>query len=146
MWLVSSLREAAWFTERKNITHQTIIACSNSKMETLRKVWNMFKVNNKDTRRRQWLWTHFTTFSTISIDFEQVKVCCKCKIFQKTRNWKRHLSQKIAHHLLELSTMTPLSTEKLSVGKPAIFHARILIGSPNILLSAKSWEQGIPRL
>ena len=47
------------------------------------------------------------------------------------------------YHLLELSTMTPLSTEKLSVGKPAMFHALILIGSPRVLLREKSSEHGI---
>jgi len=51
----------------------------------------------------------------------------------------------IHYHLLELSTMTPLSTEKLSVGNPAIFHARILMGSPRTLLSEKSFEQLIPK-
>ena len=49
------------------------------------------------------------------------------------------------YHLRELSTMTPLSTEKLSVGKPAMFHARILIGSPSTLLNEKSFEQLMPR-
>ena len=39
--------------------------------------------------------------------------------------------------------MTPLSTENVSVGKPAMFQARILMGSPNILLNVKSFEQGI---
>jgi len=29
----------------------------------------------------------------------------------------------LAYHLRELATMTPLSTEKLSRGKPAMFHA-----------------------
>lgn len=49
------------------------------------------------------------------------------------------------YHRLELSTMTPLSIEKLSVGSPLMFHARILIGSPRILLNEKSCEQGIPK-
>ena len=49
------------------------------------------------------------------------------------------------HHLLELSTITPLSTEKLSVGNPEMFQARILIGSPSTLLNANSLEQLIPR-
>ena len=37
----------------------------------------------------------------------------------------------------ELSTITPLSTEKPSVGKPAIFHALILIKSPKVALNEK---------
>lgn len=41
--------------------------------------------------------------------------------------------------------MTPLSTEKLSVGRPAMFQARILIGSPSTLLNEKSLEQLMPR-
>ena len=40
--------------------------------------------------------------------------------------------------------MIPLSTEKVSVGRPAIFHARIATGSPNVVISEKSEEQGIP--
>lgn len=39
--------------------------------------------------------------------------------------------------------MTPLSTEKTSVGKPAIFQALIFIGSPRVLLKEKVSEQGI---
>lgn len=39
--------------------------------------------------------------------------------------------------------MTPLSTEKTSVGKPAIFQALIFIGSPRVLLKEKLSEQGI---
>ena len=45
------------------------------------------------------------------------------------------------YHLLELATITPLSTEKLSVGRPAIFQALILIGSPRLLLKLNSFEQ-----
>jgi hypothetical protein len=50
------------------------------------------------------------------------------------------------HHRLALSTITPLSMENESVGKPAIFHARIFIGSPRVLLSEKSDEHEIPLL
>lgn len=39
--------------------------------------------------------------------------------------------------------MTPLSTENMSVGKPAIFQALIFIGSPRVLLKEKFSEQGI---
>ena len=52
-------------------------------------------------------------------------------------NWK------VTYHLLVLSTMTPLSMEKESVGRPAIFHALILMAWPNVLLSEKSSEQGM---
>jgi len=48
-----------------------------------------------------------------------------------------------SYHLLELLTITPLSMEKLSVGRPAIFQALILIGSPSVLLREKSSEDGI---
>lgn len=47
------------------------------------------------------------------------------------------------YHLLALATITPLSMEKVSLGKPAMFQALILIGSPSVLVSEKSWEQGI---
>lgn len=49
----------------------------------------------------------------------------------------------MTHHLRELLTMTPLSMEKLSVGRPAMFHARILMGSPSVLLREKSSEDGM---
>ena len=49
----------------------------------------------------------------------------------------------MTHHLLELLTMTPLSMEKLSVGRPAMFQALILMGSPNVLLREKSSEDGM---
>ena len=52
----------------------------------------------------------------------------------------------VTYHRLALSTMTPLSMEKASVGKPAMFQARIFIGSPRVLLSEKSVEQEIPLL
>lgn len=39
--------------------------------------------------------------------------------------------------------MTPLSMENASVGRPAMFHALILIAWPNVLLSEKSSEQGM---
>jgi hypothetical protein len=38
--------------------------------------------------------------------------------------------------------MTPLSTEKLSRGSPAMFHAWILIGSPSVLVNEYSDEHG----
>ena len=38
--------------------------------------------------------------------------------------------------------MTPLSMEKESVGRPAMFQALILIGSPNVLLRLKSLLHG----
>ena len=47
------------------------------------------------------------------------------------------------YHLLELATMTPLSIEKLSRGKPKMFQAWIFIGSPKVLLSENSCEHGI---
>ena len=40
--------------------------------------------------------------------------------------------------------MTPLSIEKLSLGKPAMFQACILIGSPRVLLRENSAEHGKP--
>ena len=39
--------------------------------------------------------------------------------------------------------MTPLSIEKASLGRPAMFHAWILIGSPRVRVREKSLEQGI---
>ena len=39
--------------------------------------------------------------------------------------------------------MTPLSMEKVSVGRPAMFQALILIGSPRVLLNENSSEHGI---
>lgn len=47
------------------------------------------------------------------------------------------------HHLRELLTITALSMEKASLGRPAIFQALILMGSPKVLLSEKSSEDGI---
>jgi len=47
----------------------------------------------------------------------QVHVLVKTKKFPKVYN------NLCAYHLRELATMTPLSTEKLSRGKPAMFHA-----------------------
>jgi hypothetical protein len=46
-------------------------------------------------------------------------------------------------HLLELFTIIPLSTEKLSTGKPAICQLLILTGSPRVTLREKFSEQGI---
>ena len=40
--------------------------------------------------------------------------------------------------------MIPLSTEKLSVGRPEMFHSRILTGSPRVELRENSSERGIP--
>lgn len=39
--------------------------------------------------------------------------------------------------------MTPLSMENESVGRPAMFHALILIAWPSVLLNEKSSEQGM---
>ncbi len=44
-----------------------------------------------------------------------------------------------------LMTM-PLSMEKESLGRPAIFHALILTCSPSMVLKENSSEQGMPRL
>ncbi len=43
----------------------------------------------------------------------------------------------------ELFTMIPLSIEKASTGKPAICQARILTGSPRVLVNENVSEQGI---
>jgi len=43
-----------------------------------------------------------------------------------------------------LLMMIPLSTEKASVGSPAIFQLRIFTGSPSVALREKSSEHGIP--
>ena len=54
---------------------QQKLTCSKATIETLEKVWNMFKVNNKDTRT-----TSMTSFSSVSIvKFEQVNVCWEIK-------------------------------------------------------------------
>ena len=37
-----------------------------------------------------------------------------------------------------------LSTEKLSVGKPAMFQLRICTGSPSVWISENSLEHGMP--
>ena len=39
--------------------------------------------------------------------------------------------------------MTPLSMLKLSLGRPAMFHAWILIGSPSVLVRENPELQGI---
>ena len=39
--------------------------------------------------------------------------------------------------------MTALSMEKESRGRPAMFHAWILMGSPSVTVSEKSFELGI---
>lgn|SRR6218665_9278 len=52
------------------------------------------------------------------------------------------LKEETSYHLLELATMTPLSMEKLSRGRPAMFHAWILIGSPNVLIREYSPDIG----
>ena len=39
--------------------------------------------------------------------------------------------------------MTPLSMEKESLGRPEMFHARILIGSPRVLLREKLLDDGM---
>ena len=50
-----------------------IVTCSKSTIEILKKVWNMFKVYNKNSRTTSVWW--FTTFCSVSIvDFEQVNV------------------------------------------------------------------------
>ena len=46
-------------------------------------------------------------------------------------------------HLLELDTMMPLSTLKLSTGRPAMFQSRIFTGSPRVAASEKVCEHGI---
>ena len=63
-------------------TQQTF-NCSKSTMGTIKQVWNMVKVNNKNSRTTpdvvavSLLLTLniLQTFSMISIDFEQVNVC-----------------------------------------------------------------------
>jgi hypothetical protein len=47
-------------------------------------------------------------------------------------------------HLRALETMMPLSTEKLSAGSPAIFHALMTTGSPSVAISEKFSAQGMP--
>lgn len=39
--------------------------------------------------------------------------------------------------------MTPLSIEKVSLGRPAMFQALILMGSPSVLLREKSSDDGM---
>ena len=56
-------------------------------IETIKKVWDMLKVNNKDSRMTSltsfwslyyyYLWTYFKRFSSVStVILEQVNVCC----------------------------------------------------------------------
>ena len=59
--------------------------CPNSIIKTPKKIWNMPKVNNNDTRMKSkkslscfnyQLWTQFTLFSIKSVaEFGQVNVC-----------------------------------------------------------------------
>ena len=46
-------------------------------------------------------------------------------------------------HLRALSTIIPLSTEKESTGRPAMFQARILTGLPSVAFKEKDSEHGI---
>ena len=73
-------------------TTQVRFTCSKTIIETLaKKVWNMFKVNNKNTRTTSltsfWrfyclLWTYFTPFTSVSInDFEQVMLAGYLHVF-----------------------------------------------------------------
>merc|ERR1719187_29864 len=48
-------------------------------------------------------------------------------------------------HRLALLIMIAFSTEKLSVGSPAIFQDRILTESPRMWTKENSSEHGIPR-
>lgn len=60
--------------------------------------------------------------------------------------WKEaedFISATQTHHLRELLTMTPLSIEKESLGRPAMFQALILMGSPRVLLREKSSDDGM---
>lgn len=59
------------------------------------------------------------------------------------KTFKKQCYALCTDHLLELATITPLSMEKASLGRPKMFHAWILIGSPMVLLREKSLEQGI---
>ena len=61
---------------------QETFNCSKSTMETLKKVWNMVKVNNKNSRTimPDVVVVYFTPFFMVSIiDFEQVNVCVVLK-------------------------------------------------------------------
>lgn len=49
----------------------------------------------------------------------------------------------ISGHLLALSTTIPLSTEKESTGRPAMFHARIFTGLPSVAFKENDSEHGI---
>ena len=61
---------------------------------------------------------------------------------KNTSKWLLWGSIMSGHRWL-LSTMIPLSTEKLSTGNPAIFQSRILTGSPKVFTMEKTLEQGI---
>ena len=45
--------------------YQLTFTCSKSTIETYEKVWNMFKINNKNTERRQW-----RCFGVFTVNFE----------------------------------------------------------------------------
>ena len=71
----------SWLFEKEHITSQLTVTCSQFTIETLKKVWNMFKVNYKKTRTTSWRRSgvlfsrYFTPFFSVSIvDFEQVTV------------------------------------------------------------------------
>lgn len=49
----------------------------------------------------------------------------------------------ISGHLRALSTTIPLSTEKESTGRPAMFHARIFTGLPSVAFKENDSEHGI---
>ena len=76
---------------------QITFTCSNSTIETVKKVWNMFKFNNKNTRTLSltsfWcfivnFWSYFTPFSCIFIvDFEQVNVSWVFLFWERVVNY-----------------------------------------------------------
>ena len=76
------------------------------------KVWNVFKVNNKDTRTTSvmlfylycFLWTYFTFFSSVSIvDFELVNIC-----WEWNKNmfiWRKYKSVSLKHLKTTIETL-----------------------------------------
>lgn len=66
-----------------------------------------------------------------------------CGNLDRQTEIKQNISGIQTHHLRELLTMTPLSIEKESLGRPAMFQALILMGSPKVLLREKSSDEGM---
>jgi len=95
----------------------------------------------------------FFIFFLILLISVQSRQCKSTTQVQRTSSWFGEVPTFRAHCLpwgsiisgqrREFDTMMPLSMLKLSIGRPAICHARIFTGSPRVTLSENTEEQGI---